>query len=311
MSMYKYVIFFSILLFSCEKNNSISMDLDSQIYLSLCDNFIPGNTISVLSFNRLSTSSLNSISDVIDVVDPDIIGLQESYEIGLEIADRFDYCFYGNSNASTAILSKYPIEGINDMQSRIIFNDSIYLNFFNVHLTAFPYQPYDIRDLLITTESQAIYQANQTRSAELLSLISLVEEVKNTSTMPIILTGDFNEPSHLDWIFGAENPLYFAIDSSHFTVDWPTSNKIHDLGFIDSYRHIYNNPIVHPGYTWTPYTTLNEVHDRIDFIYYYPLDDLITLESVDIVGPDSQSTILIENYESDHRGLLSVFNIQI
>ena len=225
-------------------NNVNNDNLDSH---QIIEEFNKGKERAIVALKNYVDHLARGLSIVINIVDPDIIGLQESYEIGLEIADRFDYCFYGNSNASTAILSKYPIEGINDMQSRIIFNDSIYLNFFNVHLTAFPYQPYDIRDLLITTESQAIYQANQTRSAELLSLISLVEEVKNTSTMPIILTGDFNEPSHLDWIFGAENPLYFAIDSSHFTVDWPTSNKIQDLGFIDSYRHIYNNPIVHPG----------------------------------------------------------------
>ena len=75
-------------------------------------------TLSVLSFNRMSGTSLNSISEVIESTDPDIIGLQESYNMGLKIANRFDYCYYGDDYNSTAILSKYPIEFVNEIYFR-------------------------------------------------------------------------------------------------------------------------------------------------------------------------------------------------
>ena len=61
-------------------------------------------------------TSLNSFSEVVETIDPDIIGLQESYETGLEIANRFNYCFYGNIENSTAVLSKYEIEFITNSQ---------------------------------------------------------------------------------------------------------------------------------------------------------------------------------------------------
>ena len=307
MSSYKYIFFFSFFLFSCEKNNSIFLESNAPISVSLCDGSILKSSISVVSFNRLSNTSLNSVVQLIESVDPDIIALQESYEVGLEIADRFSYCFYGNPKTSTAILSKYLIEGAGENYSKIILNDSIYINMFNVHLPAYPYQPYDIRDRLITTESQAIYQAEQARGVELMTLASSILDVKNHNNMPIIVAGDFNEPSHLDWISGAENPIYFQIDTMDFVVDWPTSKEILQLGLQDTYRELHPDPILNPGYTWTPNHNIGEVHDRIDFIYYNQDNDYINLESIHIIGPDNLSNIVIQNYESDHRALLSVF----
>ena len=177
---------------------------------------------------------------------------------------------------------------------------------FNVHLPAYPYQPYDIRDRLITTQSQAVYQAEQTRGIDVINLTNSILEVKNNNNMPIILAGDFNEPSHLDWIAGAENPVNFQIDSLDFVVDWPTSNQISQLKLHDTYRELYPNPIIYPGYTWTPHHSLGEVHDRIDFIYF---NSHLLIDSIFIVGPDNMSDIIIDNYESDHRAILAVFNI--
>ena len=325
MSMYKYVIFISFLFFSCEKNNSGLIDNNNQIHFMICESSpVIDHKIKVMSFNRLNNTSLNSVSEVIEVIQPDIIGLQESYDIGPQIADRFNYCFYGNPNTSTAVLSRYPIEVVNEIQSKIFLTDSLYLNFFNIHLPAFPYQPYDIRDTLITTPSQAIFQAEQTRGIESTNLVELVDATKHLSNMPIIVVGDFNEPSHLDWVIGAENPINFQIpgDSDEFVVEWPTSKKMLDLSLIDTYREIYLDPINYPGYTWTPFFNINEVHDRIDYIYYIPhtVSDLsldispeelfsITLESVSSFGPDNLSSIIIENYESDHRGVLAIFEL--
>ena len=310
MHTYKYIIFIVFFIISCEKNNSI-VDIDGQAYISLCGSSeLKGNTLSVLSFNRLNGTSLINCSQVIEELQPDIIGLQESYEMGIHIADRFNYCYSGNINESTAIFSKYPIEVISDIHCKIFLNEVVYINFFNVHLPAYPYQPYDIRDTLITTASQAIYQAEQARgieSSQLVSDLSFCSE-----NMPIIVTGDFNEPSHLDWVLGAENPMSFYLqdDISQFVVDWPTSNKMQNAGLIDTYRNLYPNPISNPGYTWTPNISLGEVHDRIDFIYFNN-SAFLDLGLVSIVGPDDASDVVINNYESDHRGVFAVFDIDL
>lgn len=306
---YKYIIFLVFFIFSCEKSNRI----DGIQNLSFCDssNF-DSKTLSVLSFNRLDGTSLNSFSNLIELLDPDIIGLQESYEIGSQIANRFDYCFYGSENNSLAVLSKYPIDIVDDIYCKINLNASLYINFFNVHLSSIPYQPHDIRDMLITTPYQAIYQAEQTRGLEVDLLASNVSNVKEDNNMPIIITGGFSEPSHLDWIVDTQNPLLFSTENglNQFIVDWPTSKKMLDVGMIDAYRFLYPDPIQHPGYTWTPNISLNEIHDRIDFIYYAD-NQLLNLNNVQIIGPDQFSDVMINDYQSDHRAVLAVFNVNI
>lgn len=297
-------ILFVLLIISCEKGHKVS---DSgYMNLSFCssDNNSPSE-LSVLSFNKLSSTSISSVSNVLEIVNPDIIGLQESYELGFQIADRFGYCFYGSESSSTSFLSKYYIEDINENYCKIHINDTLFINFFNIHLTAFPYQPYDIRDTLITTPNQAIHQAEQTRGGQVDKVLDDVKLIDNH--MPIIIVGDFNEPSHLDWISGSINAQYFNYNNTEeFVVDWPTSNKFMEMNLIDVYRHIYPNPILFPGYTWTTLNNVNEVHDRIDFIYFKG-KDIIDCHAVRLIGPDSESDIMIDNYQSDHRSVLATF----
>ena len=66
--------------------------------------------LTVLTFNRLDQTSLNSVIRLIQDLNPDIIGLQESYGIGLDVASSVDYCSDGSEDGSTAFLYKYEIE---------------------------------------------------------------------------------------------------------------------------------------------------------------------------------------------------------
>ena len=138
-------------------------------------------------------------------------------------------------------------------------------------------------------------------------LISLIDDINDD--MPIVVAGDFNEPSHLDWITRAENPSRFQNNQlGNFVVDWPASNKMINMGFVDAYRDFFSNPIAKPGYTWTPNYSVDEVHDRIDFIYY---KNHINLESILLVGPDELSDVILYDYESDHRAILAKFQFYI
>ena len=75
---------------------------------------------------------------------------------------------------------------------------------------------------------------------------------------------------------------------------------------VDAYRKFFSNPIQYPGFTWTPIQSNNEVHDRIDFIYY---SGEIELQEIFLVGPDYLSDIVIDYYESDHRAILAKFKL--
>ena len=75
---------------------------------------------------------------------------------------------------------------------------------------------------------------------------------------------------------------------------------------IDSYRQEHPNSITHPGFTWTPFQSENEVHDRIDFVYY---SGRLDLNEVSLVGPDYLSVFVFLYYESYHLALFAKFTI--
>src|SRR5690606_14132133 len=79
----------------------------------------------------------------------------------------------------------------------------------------------------------------------------------------IIITGDFNEPSHLDWTPEAVQAKLIPI-----SVGWPQSRALVDSGLSDAYRQIHPDPVSKPGYTWTPTPAKRDVLDRIDFVYH-------------------------------------------
>jgi len=146
----------------------------------------------------------------------------------------------------------------------------------------------------------------------------------------IILGGDFNEPSHLDWIQENKN-MY---DHNGVVYPWEISILLQNNGFVDSYREKYPSVLDYPGFTypsankdvkrkkltWAP---KSDERDRIDFIYY-KFNDNIKLKDIKIVGPKAsiRKKREIENtskdefieplgvWPSDHKGIFAVFEIK-
>ena len=288
-------ILISFFLLSCSNDINTFSACDFPQKLSCCE-----GELTVLSFNRLESTSLNSSLRLIQDINPDIVGLQESYGLGLDIATSLGYCYYGNEDSSVAFLSKYEMDFINDNYVKVYLNEDQTINFFNIHFTAHPYQPYQIRDGELSTVWQIEHESEETRREELQDLLQDIHPLIKDEE--IILVGDFNEPSHLDWTLEAANQgLNFG-----FEVNWPISSNLELIGMVDTYREIFPNPIQYPGYTWTPVQSSNEVHDRIDFIYYSGKMDL---QEVYLVGPDHLSDIVINYFESDHRAVFSKFTL--
>ena len=122
-------ILFSCLFISCTNDLTTFSACDSPKFIDCCD----GGELSVLTFNRSETTSFNSALRVVQETNPDIVGLQESFGFGLDIATSLGYCYYGNDESSVAFLSKYEMEFINDNYIKIYINDKNIINFFNVH----------------------------------------------------------------------------------------------------------------------------------------------------------------------------------
>ncbi len=107
----------------------------------------------------------------------------------------------------------------------------------------------------------------------------------------IIIGGDFNEPSHLDWTEKTKD-LY---DRQGLVIPWTVSVLMEKEGFRDAYRVRYPDPLTHPGITYPadcpgiPVSKLTwapdaDERERIDFIYYFPDKKLKVTDAV-VWGP--------------------------
>lgn len=146
----------------------------------------------------------------------------------------------------------------------------------------------------------------------------------------VILGGDFNEPSHLDWTRETKD-LY---DHNGLIVPWTVTLLLDNNGFVDTYRTLYPDVLSHPGFTfpadnplistdkltWAP---KSDERDRIDYIFYYP-HPALSLKKAVIFGPKgsivrnrrveetSKDPFLLPHgvWPTDHKGLLVTFGIK-
>jgi len=268
-------------------------------------------TFSVMSFNVLYSTSVESTIKTIVETEADIVGLQEaSNERIKEAADSLGFYYYpfdkaaGNlSDNDTGILSRFPIGKKFENGVIVELPDNQKIAVFSVHLSAYPYEPYDIRDGKIETPQEAVTAAGNTRLPEINPVLKTIDSLINAN-IPVFLTGDFNEPSHLDWTEeAANNNMHFSM-----AVEWPVSKAVVESGMDDAYRETHPDEVTKNGITWTTNDSENEVHDRIDFVYH-ALPGNWELKSAKRVGrPDNDGALNVPGYESDHYAVIAYYS---
>jgi endonuclease/exonuclease/phosphatase family metal-dependent hydrolase len=137
----------------------------------------------------------------------------------------------------------------------------------------------------------------------------------------LVLCGDFNEGSDLDWTERAKDEWghYGAV------IPWDNSLLLAASGFRDAYRAVYPHEVDHPGFTWpapaegkttTTWAPRADERDRIDFIYV-PETGVVAKDAW-VVGPSATfiGSEKVENpgqdkflaadlpWPSDHKGVL-------
>jgi exodeoxyribonuclease-3 len=269
------------------------------------------SSFSVMTFNVLYTTSEKSTYECIQTTGCDIIGLQEASKKRVQqVADSlgfYSYSFDKNSGCygpdDCGILSRFPIIEKKDNYVIIELPNQERVALSSVHLVAYPYEPYDLRDKKISTADEAIASAAKIRIPQLTPVLHDLDSLKKLE-IPVFLTGDFNEPSHLDWTEKtAQDRLHFSM-----VVEWPCSKAILNTGFKDAYRQAFRDEVAKKGITWTTNPAENEVYDRIDFVYYSQIKSW-KLDSVKRIGrPDNEASFKIEGYESDHFGVIAWFS---
>lgn len=174
--------------------------------------------------------------------------------------------------------------------------------FSSLHLMYTPYEPYDIADKKLKSRSAAEASAVKSRLHEVKNVQQVLQTLDKKT--PVVLVGDFNEPSCLDWTTQAirdRNDVQLP-----FSVNWPASRFLLNNGYKDAYREVYPNVKNKPGYTWTSLPGLwrkPEIPDRIDLIHVS--GKTVTVRNAWIVGERSDMTdLVIAPWPSDHRAVV-------
>lgn len=146
-------------------------------------------------------------------------------------------------------------------------------------------------------------------------------------TRPIVLMGDFNEPSHQDWTVNQAD----LFDHHGVVYQWNTTSTLTEHSFTDVFRKVYPDEVINPGITWpsfatgsgsTSWTPKSDDRDRIDFIFYKGTG--VSALDAAVVGPKGSyvknvlSTANTENdhflaetlpWPSDHKGVFAILSI--
>ncbi len=262
---------------------------------------------------------MNKIRDVILETNPDVVCFVEvrnyqnedwTTKIVNALAEAEKKYYHGYVGGDVSFISKYPLENgkqIFDNKGTVVnFNLNVDGNIIivsGVHLDYTYYAsnlprgynggypdwkiiddgngkpaPYTILD------SVQAYNLKSTRDEAISSFIKSVE----SESKPIVLMGDFNEPSFFDWTEDTKN----MFDHNGLAIPWYNTVQMNEAGFIDAFRDFFPDEVANPGFTWpsfthekgsTSWTPLADERDRIDYIFFK--GDGIKIEDVFIVGP--------------------------
>ncbi len=237
--------------------------------------------LKILSFNTWNDGTkvdggFEKLAKAITVSGADVACLQESSAAtSRRLAERLGWHAVEGGRGSVQIVSRYPIAevitGETPGSERLLgarlqtgAPEDAGLMVFNLHLDFRSYGPYAARKPGATAESVLEENARSERVTQMRGALETMRHfLENADKRPVILTGDFNVPSHLDWTA--------ATAASHGGVGpvaWPESLLVEKAGLVDAFRARHPDPVLTPGDSWSSIHKEGEPQDRIDFIHH-------------------------------------------
>jgi endonuclease/exonuclease/phosphatase family metal-dependent hydrolase len=248
--------------------------------------------------------ALHRLARIVEKSGADIVGVQEPERNTRRLADLLGW--YASPQAH--VISRFPILDPPDadgLYTLVTPAKGHVVAVANVHLPSTPYGPYQVRKGWPRHEVLELE-----RTLRLAALAPVLRELPNLAGtgIPVFLTGDFNSPSHLDW-----TP---AVAASRvevpYAVSWPASRALADAGFLDSYRDAHPDPVLDPGYTWSPggpETRPHDFFDRIDWVLHAGPSTTVSSMLVGEQGNPQVDLAFANPFPTDHRGVVSTFDV--
>lgn len=251
--------------------------------------------------------SLHQVVSAIRAADPDVVALQEPEGNSRRIADMLGWDYV---DERVHLISRYPLYmGTEDDVhfSYVEVQRSKVVAVSNLHLPSDAYGPELVRD---GGKLADVLQGETDNRMYMLEPYAAALPKIAAQGIPVIVGGDFNSPSHLDWTAAT---VKARPDAVKYPVEWPESKLMADSGFVDSYRTVHADPVAKPGLTWTPgyphpFVRPQETHDRIDYIYSIGAKAVASDIVGEVGGPDV--AIGVDPWPADHRALMTTFEVE-
>lgn len=247
----------------------------------------------------------------------DVIFMVETYGAAPMVADSLGF-YHHLISSNLCIYSRYPITRTYEFPDSIsTFNfGGVEIDMNGTLVRLFDTWLHYLPDMRLTPtdrpEAEILaWDDAGTRDDEIRKILSVLQPIlAETDSIPLIMGGDFNIHSHLDWT-EATKDLY---NHGGAVVNWTVSKEMQRAGFKDSFREMNPDPAQNLGATWlTDADSLETVNrqDRIDYIYYQGK----TIQAQESASYDQE---LGKNlsfageeffYPSDHGFVLTTFSV--
>ena len=269
--------------------------------------------VRVMQFNIEYGGTLvdfDSVPAAIEAAGADVVALQEAYGNTCRVAKALEWAY---CDARTQTISRYPLitpQQRDALEVLVAVEPGQVFAVINVHLSSAGYGP---NKAAAGASQSELVAGEKQRLSELEPALEATARLQEQG-VPVVLTGDFNSPSHRDWT------VETARLREHVSaVPWPLTRAIEEAGLVDTYRAIHPDPATHPGLTWPASRPevgsynpgpAGKPADRIDMTF---TTDDITVTNAEVVGEEGapDSDISVEPWPGDHRGVVTTMGVPL
>ena len=277
------------------------------------------------------------VIEIVQESGADLVAMIETYGSASEIASALGFHYHTpSSDANLCVFSRYPLsdvellEGLNPFSfiaATVELPGGQKIRLYDIWLTSGGRHIVEIKNRSLSDQDFASGDDNRHEHLkQLLKHPIFQRDRKNASQVPLIVAGDFNCVSHLDYTKATQQQ---GINHSRI-LPIKVSKAMEELGFQDTYR-IANPEITKStlGHTWTtvgdgfvyesgkgfvpvennPQPEYRNPYTRIDYIYSLG-SKLTTVSSEVITNHPSQADRMFPEFPSDHAAVVTRFQVK-